>query len=141
MASASDSATRLDGTTETTANYSVDTSGFGYNTITQEIANEFNFLITDLPNKLDQVMSEVSNANAISDAFNFDDVSDINIAYTKLSNDVNKLKTSLTDLHTAFMKDLDNINDELAYNFGWIIIGDVKGNTKERTVETTDKKS
>ena len=56
----------------TTATYSCDTSGFGYSIITDDIKNDFNFLINELPQKLDNAMTELNNAAAIDNAFDFE---------------------------------------------------------------------
>ncbi len=139
MASASNTATQVDGNSKTTANYSVDTSGFGYSIITDDIRTDFDFLINSLPNKLDEVLKELDSAVSISDGFYFEgsgQENDISKARDEIKTDIENLKTSLADLHSAFMTDIDNINAELEYNFGWIIIGEVKGSQRTETVET-----
>lgn len=143
MASATQTASKVDGTTKTTATYSVDTSGFGYSIITDDIKADFDFLINDLPQKLDNVMAELNNATNIDDAFYFENgnnVKDLALARDEIQKDVNNIKTELNNLYNAFMMDIDNINAELEYNFGWIIIGDVKGSQRDEVVpqETTE---
>lgn len=137
MASASNTASNVDGNKKTTASYSVDTSGFGYSVITDDIKGDFDFLINSLPNKLDEIVNELNAAASVSDAFYFDGTSSISDAYEEIKNDVANLKSSLANLHSAFMTDIDNINAELEYNFGWIIIGKVKGSERTETIETT----
>ncbi len=143
MASATQTASKIDGTTKTTATYSVDTSGFGYSIITDDIKADFDFLINDLPQKLDNVMTELNNAANIDDAFYFENgnnVKDLSLARDEIQKDVNNIKTELNNLYNAFMTDIDNINAELEYNFGWIIIGDVKGSQRDEVIqqETTE---
>ncbi len=131
-------ATRQTGNTKETANYTVDPSGFGYSVINDSIKSDFNFLVNELPQKLDEAMTEIQNATAIDTAFDFENgssVKDISVARDELQTDVNNLKTELNNLYQAFMTDIDNINYELEYNFGWILIGKVKGRTTSETVE------
>jgi hypothetical protein len=120
------------------ANYSVDASGMGYSIITDDIKADFNFLVDDMPNKLDEVGNYIEQAASINDAFYFENggaVSDITEAADFLKTDIENLKISLADLHTAFMTDIDNINKELEYNYGWLIIGEPKGSHRTETVE------
>lgn len=139
MSSASNTATRTVGNKKTTASYRVDSSGFGYSTLTADFKAEFNFLINDMPNKLDEAMREIEAASNITDAFVFSggaSATNISAARDELSTDINALKSALTELHSAFMTDIDNVNAELTYNFGWIIIGNCKGTEKTSTIET-----
>ena len=135
-----DTASRTVGNKKETANYSVDGGGFGYSLITDDIKGDFDFLISDLPTKLDEAMAEIDAAANITDGFEFSggaSASDISKARDELQKDINALKTSLATLNSAFKTDIDNINAELKYNFGWIIIGNVKGSVRTETVETT----
>lgn len=144
MASASNTASQTNGNSRTVANYSVDTSGFGYSIITDDIRTDFDFLINSLPNKLDEISNELDSATAINDGFNFEGngkETDISKARDEIKNDIENLKSSLVELHSAFMTDIDNINAELEYNFGWIIIGNVKGSQRTETVETVSTES
>lgn len=144
MASASNTASKSEGNSKTTAKYSVDTSGFGYSIITDDIKGDFNFLVDSLPNKLDEITKELDTATAITDGFYFEGSateSDISKARDEIKNDIDNLKTALTELYSAFMTDIDNINAELEYNFGWIIIGEVKGSQRTETIETTSTES
>ncbi len=121
-----------------TANYSVDASGMGYSIITDDIRADFNFLIEDLPNKLDEVANYINQAAGIGDAFYFEGsgtVQDISEAAEKLNNDINNLKGTLGNLHSAFMTDIDNINAELEYNYGWVVLGHAKGSVRTETIE------
>ncbi len=123
----------------TTATYSCDTSGFGYSIITDDIKNDFNFLINELPQKLDNAMTELNNAAAIDNAFDFENqarVHDLTVARDEIQRDINALKNELSLLHSAFMTDINNINLELEYNFGWILIGEVKGSSRTEVIET-----
>lgn len=138
MASATRSGSNTEGNKKTTATYSCDTSGFGYSIITDDIKSDFNFLINELPQKLDNAMTKINDAAAINNAFYFENgsvVSDLSAARDEIQSDINSLKTELASLHSAFMTDIDNINMELEYNFGWIIIGEVKGSKRTVTIE------
>lgn len=138
MASASNTGTNISGNKKSTATYRCDTSGFGYTKITDDIKNDFNFLINELPQKLDNAMKELNSAADIETAFYVENqsmVNSIKSAKDEINNDINSLKRELELLHSAFMKDIDNINAELEYNFGWIIIGEVKGSTRTEIIE------
>lgn len=131
--------TNIDGDTKSTATYSCDTSGFGYSIITDDIRGDFDFLINELPQKLDNAMTEINNAADITDAFYFENqssVEDLSAAKEEIQQDINNLKRELGLLHTAFMTDIDNINMELEYNFGWPVIGEVKGSVRKEKIET-----
>lgn len=141
MANATKTATKVDGTTKSTATYSVDTSGFGYTKIESDIKDDFKFLVSSLPDKLNDVVQELDCAAAINDAFYVEGSSietDISKARDEIKNDIEKLKSSLCELYSAFMTDIDNVNAELEYNFGWIIVGKVKGSVR---TEATPEKS
>jgi hypothetical protein len=134
MAHSSGSGSHLDGTTKTTVGYSIDTSGIGYSEISPDIREDFAFLVNDLPDKLDEVMKEIDSAASITDAFTFEPgtaVVDISKAQTELKTDISNLKSALAELYAAFMNDIDKINDELEYNYGWIIVGDVKETSRQ----------
>lgn len=131
-------AENTEGKKRTKAKYTVDSSGFGYSIINDSIKNDFNFLINDIPHKLDEFMTYVSNACEIDDAFyaeNGTSVSDMNEAKLELQRDVNALKTELVNLYNAFMVDIDEVNAELEYNFGWPIFGHVRGTQVTEDVE------
>ena len=49
--------------------------------------------------------------------------------------DIENLKISLADLHTAFMTDIEQINAELEYNYGWLIVGHAKGSVRTENIE------
>ena len=142
MAHTSGSGSHTEGTTKTTVGYSIDTTGIGYSKISPDIKEDFAFLVTDLPDKLDEVAKEIDSAASITDAFTFDTglaAIDISKAQNELKADISSLKTALSELYFAFMNDIDKINDELEYNYGWIIVGDVKEtsrHTEEVPTET-----
>jgi hypothetical protein len=139
--SATDTGSRTVGNQKTTATYTADGYGFGYTVITDDIKADFNFLTEDIPAKLDEMLNEFENASS-SAAFQIvgsNSVNDLSTAKAELTTDVSNMKTSLTALRDAFWTDIDNINAELAYNFGWILIGDVHGSERTTTVETADK--
>jgi hypothetical protein len=130
--------TETTGDNKVTASYDVDTSGMGYSIITPDIAADFDFLTGDLPNKLDEVAGFIQDAAGISDAFYFengDTVQDISEAAEKLTNDINNLKGTLSTLHSAFMTDIDQINAELEYNYGWVTVVKPKGSYKVDKIE------
>jgi len=134
MAHTSGSGSHTEGTTKTTVGYSIDTTGIGYSKISPDIKEDFAFLVTDLPDKLDEVAKEIDSAASITDAFTFDtgaSVIDISKAQNELKADISSLKTALSELYFAFMNDIDKINDELEYNYGWIIVGDVKETSRQ----------
>lgn len=139
MASASGSDSRVSGNTKTTAHYSVNTSGFGYSKITDDIKGDFDFLINDIPTKLDTCITELETANGYA-AFNFEgsggSEKDLSKVLDEIKLDVSNLKNELSTLHQAFMNDIDDINAELEYNFGWIMIGSVKGTERTEIIET-----
>ena len=90
--------------------------------IGEDILNDFAFINTDIPNKLDEMVKEIGNAAAITDAFYFENgssVSDINHAYEEIKNDVEMLKTGLNELKEGFKTAIANVNAELASNFGY----------------------
>ncbi len=139
MGRASKTASNTEDKKKTTATYSCDSSGFGYSIITDDIRGDFDFLINDLPQKLDNAMAEINDAAAITDAFYFENqssVGDLSVARDEIQTDINNLKRELSLLHSAFMTDIDNVNMELEYNFGWIIIGEVKGSQRTEVIES-----
>ena len=137
MAHGSRTETRTDGNTKTTYSYSIDTSGFGYNIFDENspVWEDLEFLITEMPNKLDEIVKYLQDAGSITNAFQFNDVHDINMACENVITDISVLKSTLAELHAAFVLDIENVNAELAYNFGWVRIGKVKGVTRRETIE------
>ena len=128
--------TRTDGNVKTTYSYSIDTAGFGYSIIDDAsgIRNDFDFLIVDMPNKLDEISAYLDAAASVTTGFEVDDLHDIAQACDNVEKDISTLKTTLAELHSAFMTDIDNINAVLAYNFGWVKIGKVKGVTRSEVI-------
>lgn len=130
--------TGVSGNKRGTANYTVDASGVGYSIITDDIKADFDFLLQELPNKLDEVSDEINQAAGITDAFYFENGSsyqDISEAAEKLNTEINNLKGTLGDLHSAFMTDIEQINAELEYNYGWLIVGHAKGSVRTENIE------
>lgn len=126
-----------DGTTKTTSKYTCESKDLQYTIIGDNIKGDFNFINTDIPNKLAEILSEVGAAAAITDAFYFENggkESDINKAYEEIKADIEKINTGLSTLHSAFMTDIDNVNAELENNFGYWAFN--KPNLAERIVET-----
>ncbi len=138
MASGSRTETHVEGNVKTTYSYSIDTSGFGYSIIDDEsgIRDDFKFLIEEMPNKLTEIQRYLDTALGITTAFEFNDVKDVSNAVTELTADINSLKGTLVDLFNAFMIDIDNVNAELAYNFGWVRIGKIKGSQRSENIPT-----
>jgi len=127
-----------DGKTKATANYTVEKGGMSYSIITDDIKAEFDFLTNEMPNKLDEAMGYIDTAAGVGEGFLFSNgetVSNIEKAQTKLKEEINNLKTSLATLHHAFMVDIDNVNAELEYNFGWVLIGKCKGHCTRESIE------
>ena len=52
-----------------------------------------------------------------------------------INNRVSYIKNELSRLHEAFMVDIDEVNAELEYNFGWPIFGHVHGTQVTEDVE------
>ena len=131
--------TETDGNTTTKTEYTCTKKGMQYTIIGDEIKADFDFLKSnnEIAAKLDEMLSHLSNAAAITDAFYFENggtASDVNHAYEEIKADVEKLKTQLDTLHAAFMTDIDNVNAELKVNFGhWI---GVKVNEGKKTTTT-----
>ncbi len=126
-----------DGTTKTTSKYTCESKDLQYTIIGENIKADFDFLIKDIPDRLDEVLSEISQASSINDAFYFENgssVSDISKAYDEIKSDIELLKSGLTTLHSAFMTDIDNVNAELENNFGYWAFN--KPNLAGKTVET-----
>ncbi|MBQ4031162.1 MAG: hypothetical protein II625_05355 [Bacilli bacterium] len=125
--------------TKYTCDYDLsDSGGLKYRTLTDDVRAIFDFLKVDIPGKLDEAANYINEAAAITDAFYFENgssVQDISEAATKLNSDINDLKTGLTTLHQAFMADIDQVNAELEYNFGWVVIGKASGVTRKKKIE------
>lgn len=105
-----------------------DKTGFEYYVLGDDIRNEFNFLIsTDrdagIQGKLDEVLSILQDATDNINAFNFENggskVNDLIEVYNEIASDVSTAKGALNMLHSAIMKDIDNVNAELDTNFGY----------------------
>lgn len=125
------------GTTKTTSKYTCESKDLQYTIIGDNIKSDFDFLINEIPDKLDAVLSELSNASANINAFQFSNessVKDISEAYDEIKNDIDLLKNGLSTLHSAFMTDIDNVNAELENNFGYWAFN--KPNLAGKVVET-----
>lgn len=138
MASYTGTASNTEGNKKTNAKYTVDSSGFGYSVINESSKNDFDFLINDIPNKLDEFMANIASACEIDDAFyaeNGSTVKDMGDARSELEKDVECLKNELSNLYSAFCSDIDQVNAELEYNFGWPIFGHVRGSEVTEDIE------
>lgn len=114
--------TETSGNTKVTTKYTCDAAALQYTIIGEDILNDFAFINTDIPNKLDEMLKELGDAAAITDAFYFENgssVSDINHAYEEIKTDIEMLKTGLNDLKEGFKTAIANVNAELASNFGY----------------------
>ncbi len=113
---------QVDGNTKTTSKYVCESADLKYTIIGENIKEDFNFLINDIPNKLDEALNELKAAAAITNAFYLENgttVSDISKSYDTMFIHVSALKSSLEVLYSSFMKDIDNVNAELENNFGY----------------------
>lgn len=144
MARGSGSQTQTEGNKKITANYSVDTSGFGFSIITDDIRNDFNFLTGDMYTKLDEASALLKTAAENQSAFYVDgsggSVTDLSLAQQEIDRDINTIKTNLQSLRDAIDTAIDQVNAELEYNFGWIIIGETKGAVRTEEIPESDNK-
>lgn len=111
-----------EGNTKVTTKYTCDAAALSYTIIGEEILNDFAFINGSIPDKLDEMLKELGNAAAITDAFYFENgtsISDINHAYEEIKKDVELLKTGLNDLSEGYKTAIANVNAELASNFGY----------------------
>lgn len=114
--------TETNGNTKVTTKYTCEAAALQYTIIGEDILNDFAFINETIPNKLDEMVRELSNAAAITDAFYFENgssVADINHAYEEIKNDVELMKTGLNELREGFKTAIANVNAELASNFGY----------------------
>ncbi len=126
-----------DGNKKVTTTYTCEAANLQYTIIGEDIMADFDFIINDIPNKLKDMMSEISKASQINDAFYFenggDAIVDIVDAYNELQNDVNLLNDGLIELREGFKTAIANVNAELASNFGYWAF--TKPKVAGRTVE------
>lgn len=112
-----------DSLTKTTVTYTCEVKDMQYTIIGENIKNDFKFLVEEIPSLLQQALNYLNQAANIKDAFYFENnskVQDLIHVYEELNQDVNQLNQDLTTLHTSLIKDIDNVNAELASNFGHI---------------------
>lgn len=124
-------------TTKTTVKYNAEKKAFAYTIIGDDIKADWDFLqpTGEIMNYMNEFLSYIQAAGAVTDAFNFNDTHrDIADLYTELEADVKDLESSLQTLHSAFMTDIDNVNAELKTNFGYWVGGTV--NEASRTTTT-----
>lgn len=145
MASGSGSQTQTNGNQKITANYSVDTSGFGFSIITDDIRNDFNFLTNEMYTKLDEAANFLKLAAENQNAFYINgsggNVTDLSLAQQEINNDINTIKNNLQNLRNAIDTAIDQVNAELEYNFGWIVIGETKGSVRTEEIPESDDKN
>ena len=116
-------------TSLTTVSYTYDVKDMQYTIIGDNIKNDFKFLIEDIPNLLDESLNTLNKGTSIQDAFYFENgtkVQDLMHVYDEIKRDLDSVKQELATLHSAFMTDIDNVNAELASNFGHIMFLDIK---------------
>lgn len=125
-----------DGNKKITTRYTVDEKALQYTIIGDNIRADFDFINVTIPDKLDEMLSELSKAAAINGAFYFNNgssVSDITHAYEEILADVEEMKIRLNELRQGFDVAIDNVNAELENNFGYWAF--TKANVAGRTVE------
>lgn len=108
-------------TSITNTKYDVQVDGVKYTVIGDNIKADFDFLIKDIPNMLEEARKKIKSASEINDAFMVENgakVNDLMNLYEEINKDIDDAKNQLNIVHSAFMTDIDNINAELEYNFG-----------------------
>lgn len=128
------------GNTRTTSKYSCESKDLQYTIIGENIKEDFDFLIKDLPQKLDEVKKELYNAAYVENAFLFQNggkvSSNLDSMYNELQHDIETLKAGLTSLHTSLLTDIDNVNAELENNYGhWAFNKAVLADVTTETIE------
>lgn len=111
---------QINGDTKTTSKYTCESANLSYTIIGDNISEDFDFL-NIMSDKLDEMLNNLENASAITNAFDFENgnrVYDITKAYNEIKSDVQVMKSGLSTLHSAFMTDIANVNAELSNNFG-----------------------
>ena len=112
-----------DDLTKTTVTYTCEVKDMQYTVIGDNIKNDFKFLIDDIPSLLETSLTYLNQATEIKDAFYFENnakVQDLTHVYEEINQDIKQLNQELADLHAALITDIDNVNAELASNFGHI---------------------
>lgn len=113
---------QVSGNTKTTTTYTGEkNTSMEYKIMGDGIKNEFNFLVNEMPDKLDSVLEKINNIASNDSALYFENgstVSNLEIMAQELQQDINQLKSGLSTLHDAIIKDIDNVNGELGVNFG-----------------------
>jgi len=54
------------------------------------------------------------------------DYEDLTLVCNEIERDINNLKSELSSLYKTLLEDINNINKELEYNFGWAVAGQYK---------------
>lgn len=105
-----------------------DKTGFEYYVLGEDIKREFDFLkgtstdSTSIAGNLDEMLNYLKKATSNISAFHFengDSVKDLEALYSEIESDVKSLKGDLTELNSAIITDIDNVNAELDVNFGY----------------------
>lgn len=136
--------TTTNGDTTISTEYSCDKKSFAYTTISDDIKIWFDFLLENgsICNNLNQMLNYLQSAADIQTGFNIScdagSSKDIQHVYKQINEEVNKLKSSMVELHNALDKDVDNINAELEVNFGYWTGYDVKAG-KTTTTKNSEK--
>ena len=114
--------TKENESTITNTKYDVQVDGVKYTVIGENIKSDFDFLIKDIPNLLEEAKKKFDEATSTSTAFYFENNYKIDGFLAKeclsIRDDINKAIEQLNTLHKALITDIDNINAELEYNFG-----------------------
>ena len=131
-----------DGITKTTTTYTCEAKDMQYTQISEEIKADFDFLLKQLPDKLDDALTNRKSASDISDAFYVEGsskYSDLVHVYEEIQKDINNIKSSMSTLHERFMTSIDNVNAELGNNFGhWAFCKVNQAGKKVEQIETSD---
>lgn len=122
-----------------TVTYTCEAKKLSYTKIGDNIKQDFAFINTDLPSKMSEVLAEIEKAASVSDAFYFENgskVSDLQNVYDEIKGDISLLENGLNELHSAFIKDIDNVNAELENNFGyWLFPKVTEAGRKEEVIK------
>lgn len=117
------------GNTKTDITYTAEPKAMQYTIIGDDIRKDFDFLTNSMQEKIGLIDKELRSAADNSSAFYFENgssVNDLSKMYEEISEDLKQLNEGLNILHGALMKDIDNVNAELEYNFGHLAFYKVK---------------
>ena len=134
-----------EGNTKTTITYSCTPKDMQYTIIGEEIKKDFDFLIKNIPNLLDESLNDLNAAAGTTNAFYVEGSSkynDLMHVYEELKQDVAKVKQNLSTIHGRLMTTIDNVNAELENNFGhWAFFSVNEAGRKVETVDISSSSS